>query len=58
VEALLKSQLGLSEVELIKGHSGIFEVKVDGVVVSKKTWMGFPEDEDVLTAVAAVVKPS
>lgn len=53
--ALLQDRLGLPEVELIKGHSGIFDVKVDGVTVARKTWSGFPADEDVLTAVSAAV---
>ncbi len=29
---------------MIAGHGGIFEVAVDGVVVAKKTWQGFPEE--------------
>ena len=39
------------EVELVKGHSGIFEVAVDGIVVSQKTLSGFPDDHTVLHAV-------
>ena len=52
--ALLKEDLNI-ETELIKGHGGIFEVAVNGVVVSKKTAMGFPEDQQVLEAVREAI---
>lgn len=53
--ALLQDRLGLAEVELIKGHSGIFDVKVDGVTVARKTWEGFPSDEDCVSKVGAAL---
>lgn len=46
----MREELGV-EAELIKGHGGIFEVKVDGVVVAKKSLGGFPTEEEVVAAV-------
>lgn len=40
------------EADLIKGHGGIFEVAVDGKVVAKKTFVGFPSEHDITQAVA------
>ena len=37
--------------ELIVGHSGIFEVAVDGKVVAAKTRAGFPSPQEVVDAV-------
>lgn len=45
------------DVELVKGHGGIFEVKVDGAVVAKKTWSGFPSDEEIVQSVARAGVP-
>lgn len=42
------------EATLIPGSGGIFEVAVDGRVVAKKTYDGFPTPEAVVAAVAAV----
>ena len=39
------------EPELIKGRGGIFEVAVDGTVVAKKTYGGFPTEDEVVEAV-------
>jgi hypothetical protein len=50
VEAL-REELGL-EAELVKGHGGIFTVAVDGDVVAKKTFLGFPSEEEIVRAVA------
>lgn len=47
----MKEELGV-EATLIKGHSGIFEVAVDGRVVASKGRDGFPSDEAVVDAVA------
>ena len=47
----MKDQLDV-EAELIVGHSGIFEVAVDGRVVATKTRAGFPTPEDVVSSVA------
>ncbi len=39
------------DAELIAGSGGIFEVAVDGAVVSAKTLGGFPSEPDVVDAV-------
>ena len=52
--AALKEQLDV-EAELIVGHSGIFEVAVDGKVVASKTRAGFPTPEEVVESVANVL---
>lgn len=39
------------EADLIKGSGGIFEVAVDGIVVSKKTFFGFPSEDDITQTV-------
>lgn len=44
------------EAELIRGHGGIFEVAVDGAVVAKKTWQGFPTEEEIVASVAKVLE--
>ncbi|MFT6143834.1 MAG: selenoprotein W-related protein [Myxococcota bacterium] len=46
----MREELGI-ETTLIKGRSGIFEVKVDDIVVAKKTWNGFPSEQDILAGV-------
>ena len=53
----MKEELGL-EAELIVGHSGIFEVAVDGKVVATKTRTGFPSPEEVVDAVSRAVDPT
>jgi hypothetical protein len=50
VADLLKKELGV-ETKLIAGDRGEFTVWVGDEVVAKKNWLGFPEDEKVLTAV-------
>ena len=54
---LLKKELNV-ETKLIEGDRGEFTVWVGDKVVSKKNWLGFPQDEKVVTAVreALVVK--
>ena len=47
----LREELGIEAV-LAKGHGGIFTVAVDGEVVAKKTFMGFPEEDEIVHAVA------
>ena len=47
---LLKKELGV-ETELIAGDRGEFTVWVGDVMVSKKNWLGFPDDGKVLVAV-------
>jgi predicted Rdx family selenoprotein len=51
---LLREELGI-EAELVKGHGGIFTVAVDGRVVARKTWAGFPEEEEILREVQKAV---
>ena len=46
----MKKELAL-ETNLVEGDRGEFTVWVDGHVVIKKGWMGFPADEKVLAAV-------
>lgn len=40
----------------MRGSGGIFEVAVDGVVVTKKALGRFPSEQDVVDAVAAAIK--
>lgn len=47
---LLREELGV-ETELEQGSGGIFEVKVDGRVVAKKTFLGFPEESEMVRRV-------
>lgn len=39
------------QAELIKGSGGIFEVAVDGRVVSRKSMGVFPTEDEVVSAV-------
>ncbi len=48
--AALKEELEV-ETEMVKGSGGIFEVAVDGKVVSKKSLGMFPSERDILDAV-------
>ena len=41
--------------QLVKASGGVFEVRVDNRVVAKKTWMGFPTEEEVLEEVQAAL---
>ncbi|MBA2734577.1 MAG: hypothetical protein H0U54_17080 [Acidobacteria bacterium] len=47
---LLKKELNV-ETKLIEGDRGEFTVWVGDEVVSRKNWLGFPQDEKVVTAV-------
>lgn len=51
---MLREELDV-ETELIRGSGGIFEVKVDGNVVAKKTILGFPEEEEIVRSVGKVL---
>ena len=51
----LREALGI-ETELEKGRNGIFEVKVDGRVVAKKTIDGFPSEDEVVAAVGRALQ--
>jgi selenoprotein W-related protein len=46
----LREVLGV-EAELLRGSGGIFEVRVDGNVVARKTLDGFPTPEQIVEAV-------
>ena len=51
---LLREEFGL-EARLIKGHGGIFEVRVNENVVAKKTFSGFPHEDDIVRAVSGAL---
>lgn len=48
---ILREEFGV-EAELSKGQYGIFEVRVNGQVVAKKTFDGFPDEAEIVRAVA------
>ena len=51
---LLKKELGV-ETKLVAGDRGEFTVWVGDEVVAKKNWLGFPQDEKVVTAVREAI---
>lgn len=51
----LREELGV-EASLIKGSGGIFTVAVEGEVVARKTWSGFPSEDEIVHAVAARIE--
>lgn len=51
---MLREELGV-EAKLIRGSGGIFTVAVDGEIVARKTWMGFPTEDEIVAAVARKV---
>ncbi len=53
--AALKKELKLT-VDLVPGKGGIFEVRVDDKVVAKRSMGHFPEETEIVRAVAAAVK--
>ncbi len=52
----LKEELEV-DAELLKGSGGIFEVAVDGKVVTKKELGRFPTEHDVVDAVSKALSP-
>ena len=46
----MKESFGV-ESELKVGSSGIFEIAVNGKVVSKRSFFGFPSEDEIVTAV-------
>lgn len=48
----IKDEFGIAAT-LEPGKGGIFEVAVDGQVVSKKTRGHFPEEKDIVSAIAS-----
>jgi hypothetical protein len=53
---LLKDRLDI-DAELVPSSGGIFTVAVDGKVVSQKTPMGFPPENDIVDAVSKAAQP-
>lgn len=51
---MLREEFGV-EARLIPGRGGIFEVRVDDRVVAKKTFDGFPMEDEIVRAVAALI---
>ncbi len=49
----LREELGI-EARMVRGHGGIFEVAVDGAVVARKSFDGFPTNDAIVAAVARV----
>ena len=47
----MKEELGI-DAELKLGSGGIFEVAVDGRVVAKRGFTGFPSEQEIVDAVA------
>lgn len=44
-----------ADVALIRGHSGVFKVRVDGAIVAEKTMGVFPTEAQVVEAVRAAL---
>ncbi|MES2102963.1 MAG: SelT/SelW/SelH family protein [Pseudomonadota bacterium] len=53
--AALRLQLGL-DVDLISSKSGVFEIAVNGRAVAKKSGYGFPDEKQIVDAVAAALE--
>ena len=51
---MLREELGV-EATITKGHSGIFTVAVDGMIVAAKSPSGFPDEEEIVRSVARIV---
>lgn len=47
---VLREELGV-ETTLVKGVGGIFTVAVNGVIVAKKTFSGFPDEGEIVRSV-------
>lgn len=52
--AALEQDLGV-KAELKTGHSGIFEIAVDGKVVAARSARGFPTEQQAVDAVRAAL---
>jgi predicted Rdx family selenoprotein len=52
--AAVKEKLGI-EPTLTKGPGGTFEVKVDGQVVAARKFWGFPNEQEIVAAVAKAI---
>lgn len=53
---MLREEVGVAAT-LIKGQGGIFEVRVGDRVVAKKTFDGFPSEDEIVLAVASSLGP-
>ncbi|HTD06388.1 SelT/SelW/SelH family protein [Undibacterium sp.] len=51
----LKARLGL-ESDLVSRKSGFFEVAVNGRAVARKSGYGFPDEQEIVDAVAAALE--
>jgi len=51
---VLREELGV-EARLLKGHGGVFEVRVGDALVAKKTFDGFPTEDEIVRAVAGAI---
>ncbi len=51
---MLREELGV-EARLMKGRGGVFEVAVDERVVAKKSFDGFPTEDEIVRAVASAL---
>jgi hypothetical protein len=56
VAAAIEKQFGV-ETQLVEGDRGEWRVLVGDREVAKKSWLGFPSDRKVLTAVGEALKP-
>jgi predicted Rdx family selenoprotein len=46
----LREELGI-EARMVRAHGGVFEVSVDGTVVARKSFDGFPSEDQIVSAV-------
>ena len=53
---MLKDELEV-EASLVKGHSGIFEISVNGKVVAAKGRHGFPTEQEIVDGVSRALPP-
>lgn len=51
---MLREELGV-EARLLRGHGGVFEVRVGDALVAKKTFDGFPTEDEIVRAVAGAI---
>ncbi len=52
---LLREELGI-DATLEKGHGGIFTVAVNDAIVARKTWSGFPAEDEIVRSVDKAVR--
>ena len=55
MEALLKEHFEGINVELARGHSGIYDIRLDDEMIFSKNEAGrFPEDQELLDAIRSM----